>query len=172
MRKVNMLRVTLTTAISLASLLVAFSARAEDFTQRAKHELDDQTYQFFKDEIKDRYSDHVAAYAIVKAKVEEVKEVLYCPGKTAKCGVNPTCNDPMKKTIKTLDITIGDSLVSSSDAALPKQFKDYAYFGNVALARGDDVYLSLYVYKDKETKKESFSNIARIKKMSDEKAGR
>jgi len=112
----------------------------------------------------------VAAYAIVKAKVNAVNDALYCPFRTAQCGLNPTCNHP-KKTIKTLDITIGESVVSSSDAALPKQFKDYAYFGNVALARGDDVYLSLYVYKHQVTK-DGNSHISKIKKISDKRASR
>ena len=80
--------------------------------------------------------------------------------------LNPTCNHPNKKTIKTLDITIGEAVISSSDAALPKQFQDYAYFGNVALAKGDDVYLSLYVYKHQVTKGGN-SHISKIKKISD-----
>ena len=166
MRKTRMLCVTLTTAVSLAALLVSSPAQAEDFAKRAKAKLDDQTYQFFKDEIKDVYPDHVAAYAIVKAKIDAVNNAPYCPLRTSKCGLNPTCNHPNKKTIKTLDITIGEAVISSSDAALPKQFQDYAYFGNVALAKGDDVYLSLYVYKHQVTKGGN-SHISKIKKISD-----
>jgi hypothetical protein len=81
--------------------------------------------------------------------------------------MNPTCNHPNKQKIKTVDITIGDPLVSSSDAALPKAFKDYSYFGNVALAKRDEVVLSLYVYKHQVTK-DGNSNISKVMKAATE----
>jgi hypothetical protein len=171
MRRIKMFFVTLTTVVSLATSLVPFPARAGDFTKRSKAKLDAETYQFFKDEIKDAYPDHVVAYAIVKANIATVSEVPYCPLRTARCGLNPTCGHPNQRTIKTFDITIAESVISSSNAALPKQFKDYAYFGNAAVVAGDDVYLSLYVYKHQVTK-DGNSHISKIKKISDKKAGR
>jgi hypothetical protein len=114
-----------------------------------------------------QYPDHVLAYAIVKAKVEAVNEVLYCPLRTSQCGQNPTCNHPKRKTT-TVNITIGEPVVSSSDAALPKQFKDYSYFGKIALAKGDEVYLSLYVYKHQVTK-DGNSHISKVKKIEAER---
>ena len=151
----------------VAVLLAAISVQAGDLAKRAEAKLDKETFEVFKDEIKDQYPDHVAAYAIVKANVEAVNEALYCPLRTAQCGQNPTCNHPKRKTT-TVNITIGEPVVSSSDAALPKQFKDYTYFGKVALAKGEEVYMSLYVYKHQVTK-DGNSHISKIKKIEAEK---
>ena len=151
----------------LVLTLTAISAYAGDLAKRAEAKLDKETFEVFKDEIKDQYPDHVVAYAIVKANVEAVKEVLYCPLRTSQCGMNPTCNHPKRKAT-TVNITIGEPVVSSSDAALPKQFKDYSYFGKVALAKGDEVYMSLYVYKHQVTK-DGNSHISKVKKIETEK---
>ncbi len=147
-------------------MLAAMPVQAGDLAKRAEAKLDKETFEAFKGEIKDQYPDHVTAYAIVKAKVEAVKEVLYCPLRTAQCGLNPTCNHPKQK-IATLDISIGEPVIASSDAALPKQFKDYVCFDKVALAKGDEVYLSLYVYKHQVTK-DGNSNISKIRKIAAE----
>lgn len=151
----------------LLTLFAALSAHAGDLAKRAEAKLEKETFQVFKDEIKDQYPDHVVAYAIVKAKVDAVNEVLYCPLRTSQCGMNPTCNHPKRKTT-TVNITIGEPVISSSDAALPKQFKDYTYFGKVALAKGDEVYMSLYVYKHQVTK-DGNSHISKVKKIEAEK---
>jgi hypothetical protein len=150
--------------MSAIVMLTAFSAHADDLAKRAEAKLDKETFEVFKSEIKDQYPDHVTAYAIVKAKVEGVKEVLYCPLRTSQCGMNPTCNHPKRKTT-TVDITIGEPVITSSDTALPKAFKDYIYFGKIALAKGDDVYLSLYVYKHQVTK-DGNSHISKIAKIA------
>ncbi|MCY2950498.1 MAG: hypothetical protein NTU53_00785 [Planctomycetota bacterium] len=151
--------------MAVAFIIVpAFSAHAGDLAKRAEAKLDKETFAYFKDEIKDKYPDQVTAYAIVKAKVEAVNEVPYCPLKTSQCGMNPTCNHPNHMKIKNVDITIGEPVIASSNAALPKQFKDYSYFGKVALAKGDEVYLSLYVYKHQVTK-DGNSHISKIKKI-------
>jgi hypothetical protein len=152
--------------VSAAAMLTVISAHAGDLAKRAEAKLDKETFEVFKSEIKDQYPDPVTAYAIVKAKVDAVNEVLYCPLRTAQCGMNPTCNHPKRKTT-TVDITIGEPVITSSDAALPKAFKDYSYFGKIALAKGDDVYLSLYVYKHQVTK-DGNSHISKVKKIAPE----
>ena len=138
-----------------------------NLAERAKVKLDKETFEFFRDEISQQQNpqpDHVLAYAIVKAKVESVNEVLYCPNRAANCGENPTCSHPKQKR-PALTITVGEALFSSSDAALPKEFRNYLYFGNVDLAKGDEVILSLYVYKRAVTK-DGNSHISKIKKRA------
>jgi hypothetical protein len=138
-----------------------------NLAERAKVKLDKETFEFFRGEISQQPNpqpDHVLAYAIVKAKVESVNEVLYCPNRAAGCGENPTCSHPKQKR-SALTITVGETLFSSSDAALPKEFRNYLYFGNVDLAKGDEVILSLHVYKHKVTK-DGNSHISKIKKRA------
>jgi hypothetical protein len=105
----------------------------------------------------------VKAYAVVKATINKVNTVAYCPLRTAQCGMNPTCNHP-KRTMTTLDIQVKQPLFSTAKVDLPKGFTNYAYFQPTDVKQGDTVYLSLYVYAH-EVAVGSNSNISKMKKI-------
>ena len=120
--------------------------------------LGKETYELFKDQIKDTYPSHVKAFLIAKAKITAAKTVSYCPFRTSACGENPTCGHPKRK-ISTLDVAVGNILFRTGDAPAPEAFKNYKYFGKTEVKAGEDVCVSLYVYE------RSPSNIARIERI-------
>ena len=126
--------------------------------EKARSALGKNIYELFKDQIKDKYPSHVSVFAVAQAKITAAKTKLYCPLRTSRCGMNPTCNHPKRK-ITTLDVAVGKVLFRTGKEAIPTEFKNYAYFGKTSVKTGDDVYISLYVYE------RSRSNIARIKRI-------
>jgi len=112
---------------------------------KAREALGEEMYAAFKDEIKDTYPSHVKAYAIVRAKITEAKQVEYCPLRTSRCGMNPTCSHTRRKTMN-LDIAVGEALFKSGTGKVPKVFKKHMYFGKASFKTGQDVTMSLHVY--------------------------
>jgi len=134
-----MTRMTVLAVLVLACL-------APGATGKAPAALDKEVRELFKDQIRDSYPPNVKAFAIARAKVTAAKTAAYCPGRTSRCGLNPTCGHPKRKTT-TLDLAIGKVLFRTGSAALPKRFKNTSYFGKTAVKTGGDVYVSLYVYQ-------------------------
>jgi hypothetical protein len=139
----------------LTSLGTAWAGEAQDKT---KAQLDPAAYAFFQGEIKDAYPDHVKLYAIATATVEKAGSALYCPLRTAQCGLNPTCSHP-KQTVATVDLKVVAPLFKVGDGELPKAFTNYTLFSGGDFKAGDVVQVSLYVYAG------SPSNISKIRKV-------
>lgn len=144
--------------VVLLSLCMTVARSAEPTTpEKARSALGKEIYELFKDQIKDEYPSHVTAFAIAQAKITAAKTSVYCPLRTSRCGMNPTCNHP-KRTTKKLDVVVGKVLFSTGEVAIPTEFKNYTFFGKANVKAGDDVYISLYTYE------RSPANIARIKR--------
>jgi len=61
---------------------------------RAEKPAEGQLRTAFARELAMAKTDRVAGVAIVELKVTKLTQVRYCPGRTARCGLNPTCGHP------------------------------------------------------------------------------
>ncbi len=131
-----------------AALLMAASLMAADKVsnvERARKELDGATYTHFAKEIKERYPKHVAAFAIVEARVARVGGEVYCPKRSALCGPNPSCKHE-KVSVPALDLNVERVLFSTAPYKWPGEFTRYPAYRQGTFKDGDQLQISLYGY--------------------------
>lgn len=96
-------------------------------------------------------ADRVTGVAIVELKVTEVKQVRYCPGRTARCGVNPTCGHPARKaTVGSYSVI--DPVITVGKVDVPKRILDRLISTldrpPVKFKVGDAVWAAVIAYKN------------------------
>jgi hypothetical protein len=95
-------------------------------------------------------ADHVTGVAVVELEVTKVEQARYCPGRTARCGVNPTCGHPARKaTIGSYSVT--DTAISEGKVDVPETISNRLISASgdppVKLKEGDTVWAAVIGYK-------------------------
>jgi hypothetical protein len=96
-------------------------------------------------------ANHVTGVAVVELKVTEVKQVPYCPGRTARCGINPTCGHTVRKaTVGSYSVT--DTAITVGKVEVPERFADrlISALGRrpVKFKQGDTVWAAVIAYRN------------------------
>ncbi|HUT12323.1 MAG TPA: hypothetical protein VMY42_17630 [Thermoguttaceae bacterium] len=115
---------------------------------RAEKPTDERLRTVFARELGMVEADRVSGVAVVELKVTHVKQARYCPGRTARCGLNPTCGHPGIK-VAVAGYSVVDTPIREGQVDVPETFADrMTGFGGPAmkLKENDTVWAAVIAY--------------------------